>query len=270
MFTPSHVSFKQMPLFAVTHHQAKLAYANTAAMAQVQHNMHDRLAWILHFWDSKVDLTSYPGTSSPGNRVVPEPRPSDLTINQQIQADLAAGKPWLFDLLSNLRDAIRLTHNGLETSLGYNAATIVASAHAGRSIVLDNCKQHSDAIWMDQFRNSKYNGPHLFGDIPGSIRLMHERRFDSWGSIRLRGEGDVMRFDSDCKDTKTKSKSSSSSPSTKDVLKAFAALKRKQSFPYSKGAKASAKGQPQQSKPDVPAKSSNSKKFQGKKKKKSP
>ena len=209
-----------------------------------------------------MDMTSYPGTSSPGNRVVSEPLPSALTINQQIQADLSAGKPWLFDLLSNLRDAMKLTHSGLETSFGYNAATIVASAHAGRSIVLDNCTQHADAGWIDQFKNSKYNGPELFGDVPGSIRHMHEQRFDSWGSIRLR-DGDVMRIDSGFKDTKSKS----SSPPSKDILKALAAFKHKQSFPYPKGAKASAKGQSQQPKPAGPAKSSTKKKKQGKKNK---
>ena len=85
--------------FAVTQHQAKLAFANTAAMAQVQVNMHDYLSWLVHYWNDKVDILSYPGTASPGNRVVPEAVPSALTINQQIQADLAAGKSWLFDLL---------------------------------------------------------------------------------------------------------------------------------------------------------------------------
>ena len=74
-----------------------------------------------------------------------------------------------------------------------------------------------------------------------------------------------MRIDSGFKDTKTKSKSSS--PPSKDILKALAALKHKQSFPYPKGAKASAKGQPQQAKPDGPAKSSTKKKKQGKKNK---
>ena len=245
MFVAKYVSFKQMPLFAVTHHQAKLAYANTAAMAQAQHNMHDLLAWLLHFWNTKVDMLSYPGTHSPGNRVVPEPLPSALTINQQIQADLAAGKTWLFDLLSNLRDGMKLTHNGLETSLGYNVATIVASVHAGRTIILENCTQNKDADWIDRFKNSKYNGPDLFGDVPGSTRYKHEQRFDSLGSIRLR-DGDVMKIGSGFKDLKTKSKSSSSSPNAK-ILEALTSNnpKHKRPFPHPKGAKASSKGQSQ-------------------------
>ena len=139
IFESDKVSFKEMPLFAISQHHAKLAFANTASMAQVQVGMHDLLSWLLFYWNAKVDLSSYPGTPSPGNRVVPQMVPSTFTINQQILADLMSGKSWLFDLLSHLRDGMKLSHNGLQTSLGYNAATMIASVHAGRSQVLNNC-----------------------------------------------------------------------------------------------------------------------------------
>ena len=87
---------------------------------------------------------------------------------------------------------------------------VVASVHAGRTIVLDNCTQNADADWIDQFKNSKYNGPELFGDVPGSTRYKHEKRIDSLGSIRMR-DGEVIKIGSGFKDLKTESKSSSSS-----------------------------------------------------------
>ena len=178
-----------------------------------------------------MDILSYPGTASPGNRVVPEMVPSTLTINQQILADLMNGKSWLFDLLSHLRDGMKLSHNGLQTSLGYNVATMVASVHAGRSLVLDNCVQNDNAKWIQQFKNSKYNGANLFGGMPGSSRATYNRLFDSLGQVRLR-DGEVIKTGSSCKDLKTKSKSSSSSPSNAKILEVLASKKSKANQPF--------------------------------------
>ena len=180
-----------------------------------------------------------------------------------------SGKSWLFDL-SHLRDGMKLSHNGLQTSLGYNAATIIASVHAGRSQVLDNCVQNDKAKWIQQFKNSKYNGPNLFGNLPGSSRAEYNRHFSTVGQVRMR-DGEVIKSGSSFKDLKTKSKSTSSSSSNAKYLEVQAFKKSKPNQPFhghKRGKSPYAKAQPQQAKPDPPSKPS--KKRKGGKHKKNP
>ena len=149
---------------------------------------------------------------------------------------------------------MKLTHNGLQTSLGYNAATMIASVHAGRSQVLDNCVQNDKAKWILQFKNSKYNGPNLFGNLSGSSRAEYNRHLSALGQVRMR-DGEVIKTGSSFKDLKTKSKSTSSSSSNAKYSEVQASKKSKPNQPFhghKRGKSPYAKAQPQQAKPDPP------------------
>ena len=60
--------------------------------------------------------------------------------------------------------------NGLHSSMEYNAATMVASPHLGREVVLSHFTGNRSAVWNDQLLQSKYNDVYLFGQLPSSSR----------------------------------------------------------------------------------------------------
>ena len=84
MFEKDQVSFNETPLFAVTEHQAKLSLGNTAAMSQVCSGIQDYMSWIVDNWDNKFDLSSYPGSSSPGNRAPNDPSVHADTVRSRL------------------------------------------------------------------------------------------------------------------------------------------------------------------------------------------
>ena len=51
----------------------------------------------------------------------------------------------LVDTLIRARDAMELVNNGLFSSMEYNAATMVASKHHARSLVLNHSTHSKDA-----------------------------------------------------------------------------------------------------------------------------
>ena len=64
-FKAKQIPFKEIPLFAITEHHAKLSLANLAAMSQVCKGIQDHLSWIIESIDLKKDLASYGETSFP-------------------------------------------------------------------------------------------------------------------------------------------------------------------------------------------------------------
>ena len=178
------VSFQETPLFAIAEHQSKLSLGNTAAMTQVCSGIQDYMSWIVDNWDNKLDLSTYPGSASPGNRVLVEPSAHAVTISQQISAGLITGSTWLIDSFSHVRDAKKLVSNGLHSSMEYNAATMVASKHLGHSVVLSHCTERNSADWKSQLLDSKYNDPYLFGFLPSSSHAIFYND-KSKGSVSL-------------------------------------------------------------------------------------
>ena len=86
VFTKKHVPFKETPLFTVTQHQAKLSLGNTAAMSQVCGGVQDFMSWMVDNWDNQLDVSTYSGSSSPGNRVTVEPAVHAAMVNNQFMA----------------------------------------------------------------------------------------------------------------------------------------------------------------------------------------
>ena len=173
MFNKTHVNFKETPLFAITQHQSKLALGNTAAMAQLCSGMQDLLSWLVANWDNPLDISSYKGSSLPGSEAV-APSPHSDSVSVQIQSGLLHKSTWLPDLLTHLRDGLQVVGNGLQSSMEYNAATMVASSHAGRELVLNQgISQRTNANWKEQLLNSTYNCEFLFGDLPLSSQTVH-------------------------------------------------------------------------------------------------
>ena len=172
MFTDKNIHFKETPLFAVTQHQSKLSLGNTAAMAQVCGGIQGFMSWLVDNWNSQLDVSTYSGSSVPGNRAV-EPSFHAATVEAQISAGLISKSPWLFDLFSHLRDSMKLVTNGLHSSMEYNAATMVASSHLGREVVLSHLTENRSADWKAQLLQSKYNDEYLFGQLPLSSRTTY-------------------------------------------------------------------------------------------------
>ena len=79
---------------------------------------------------------------------------------------------------------MKLVSNGLHSSMEYNAATLVASKHLGRSVVLSHCTERNSADWKSQLLDSKYNDPYLFGFLPSSSRTIFYND-KSKGSVSL-------------------------------------------------------------------------------------
>ena len=79
----------------------------------------------------------------------------------------------LIDTLGRARDAMELINNGLFSSMEYNAATMVASKHHGRKVVLNHCTQSKEADHIDQLENTKYNDEWLFGEMPLSAHCLY-------------------------------------------------------------------------------------------------
>ena len=79
----------------------------------------------------------------------------------------------LIDILGRDRDAMELINNGLSSSMEYNAATMVASKHHGRKVVLNHCTQSKEADHKEQLENTKYNDEGLFGEMPLSSHCLY-------------------------------------------------------------------------------------------------
>ena len=95
--------------------------------------------------DRNVDLTTYNGTDSLGDCLPIDPQPHQGTVREQLIDDLTSGGlddhqgPTVFvDILTRFRDAMELVTNGLFSSMEYNAATLVASKHHARKVVLNH------------------------------------------------------------------------------------------------------------------------------------
>ena len=116
-----------------------MCLANLAAMAQVCKGIQEYFAWIVESMDKKVDFSSYGGTSSPGQRTPADPQNHNATIREQLVDDLSNSESSvLIDTLIRARDAMELVNNGLFSSMEYNAATMVASKHHARKVVLNH------------------------------------------------------------------------------------------------------------------------------------
>ena len=85
---------------------------------------------------------------------------------------------------------MKLINNGLHSSMEYNAATMIASTHLGRSLVLNHCTEKKEANWKEQFLQSKYNDPHLFGVLPNSARAKFTNHMTTYGQVMVR-DGDI-------------------------------------------------------------------------------
>ena len=181
MFSRNLVKFKETPLFAITQHQSKLAFGNTAAMAQLCGGMQDFLSWLVENWNNFLDITTYMGPSVRG--IQPDdPSPHTDTVADQLQAGLVNQSTWLPDMFAHFRDGLQVVANGLRSSLEYNAATMVASSHSGRELVLSHAiSTRGDVDWKDQLLQTTYNCQHLFADLPLSSQTSHA--WDSKGDI---------------------------------------------------------------------------------------
>ena len=140
-FKKPNIAFSEIPLFAITDHHAKLCLGNLAAMAQVSKGMQEHFSWIIDSMNDKVDISSFVGTS-PGEPTPVAPQPHNLSVREQLINDLSnSDLSVLIDIPSRARDAMELINNGLYSSMEYNAATMVASKHHGRKVVLNHCSQ---------------------------------------------------------------------------------------------------------------------------------
>ena len=167
-------------------------------------------------------------------------------------------------IFSRISERMKLIHNSLQFSIGYNAATMIASVHAGRSQVLDHCTENDKANWIKQYKNSKYNGPHLFGVLPNSSRAKYDKHLDTFGQVRLR-DGDI-KTQVNSKDSKTKPKSTGASSSHGSYTGPPAQKKTKPGQPFcgQEGGKSTyVKAQAHQAKPNPPSKGNSSKKRKG-------
>ena len=145
LFEKNHTPFKEIPLFAITQHQANLSLCNTASMSQLCNRMQDYMSWILENWDNYLDLSAFPGSSSPDNRFVGEPATHSVPIKQQILSDMIGDSNWLFDCFPHIRYGLKLVSNGLHSSMEYNTAMMIASSHLGRQLVLSHCGEKRQA-----------------------------------------------------------------------------------------------------------------------------
>ena len=97
VFEKNQVTFKEIPLFAITEHQAKLSLGNLAAMSQVCSGIQDYLTWIVDNSDQKKDLSTYDGFSSPGDRSPADPLDHANSVRRQITDGMNSGSSWLFE-----------------------------------------------------------------------------------------------------------------------------------------------------------------------------
>ena len=81
---------------------------------------------------------------------------------------------------------MELVNNGLFSSMEYNAATMVASKHHARKVVLNHSTQSRDADLKEQVENSKYNDPGAFGEMPRSAHCLYWFLRKDVGNIHLR------------------------------------------------------------------------------------
>ena len=79
----------------------------------------DYMFWIVVNWNSQLDLSTYPGSSSPGNRVGVEPVVQTAVIIQQILAGMISGSFWLLDSFTHMRDAMNLVTYGLHSTMEF-------------------------------------------------------------------------------------------------------------------------------------------------------
>merc|ERR1712121_145388 len=89
-FKKSQVNFKEVPLFAIMENHAKLCLGNLAAMSQVCLGIQDYLTWLVESMDFNLDITSYGGSSSPGDRIPTVPVAHSGTIRDQLVEDLTS------------------------------------------------------------------------------------------------------------------------------------------------------------------------------------
>ena len=176
-YKSSQVTFKEVPLFAIMENHAKLCMGNLAAMSQLCLGIQDYLKWLVESMDYKLDISSYGGSSSPGDRIPTVPVAHSGTIREQLVEDLTSeqhrlknpseeGSSIMLDLLCNIRDAMELLQSGLLSSMEYNSASIVAAKNHGRKMVLNHSTQTHQAELKEKVINSRFNDPGLFGDMP--------------------------------------------------------------------------------------------------------
>ena len=67
-FDEKRITFKEVPLFAITEQHAKLSLGNLTAMSQLYTGIQDYLSWIIKHFELKKDMSSYDGTSSQERR----------------------------------------------------------------------------------------------------------------------------------------------------------------------------------------------------------
>ena len=163
-----------------------MCLANLAAMSQVCKGIEDYFSWLVESMDLNVDLTSNGGSSSPGERTPSAPQAHPGTIREQLIDDLALDSSVLMDTLTRARDAMEMVNNGLFSSMEYNAATMVASKHHARRVVLNHSTQSKDADLKDQVENSKYNDPGAFGEMPFSAHCLFLYLKKQQGDIHLK------------------------------------------------------------------------------------
>ena len=89
-------------------------------------------------------------------------------------------------MLGRARDAMELINNGLYSSMEYNAATMVASKHHDRKVVLNHCSQSKEADHIDQMENTKYNDGELFGEMPFSAHHLYWLQRKEVGHIYIK------------------------------------------------------------------------------------
>ena len=80
---------------------------------------------------------------------------------------------------------MELIKNGLLSSMEYNAATMVASKHHARKMVLNHSMQSPLAELKEQVENSRYNDPGAFGEMPNSAFCLFYENKKVQGDIRL-------------------------------------------------------------------------------------
>ena len=88
----------------------------------------------------------YPGTSSLGGCAPEDSFDHTASIGQQILDGMALGSTWLIESFTRIYDGMDPMTNGLHSTCEYNAATMVASKHHRRSVVLNHCSDlaHAD------------------------------------------------------------------------------------------------------------------------------
>ena len=146
------------------------------------------MAWLVESMDLNLDIGSYGGSSSPGDRTPSVPQAHAGTIREQLVEDLTSDpdSSILLDILIHVRDAMELIKNGLFSSMEYNAATMVASKHHARKVVLNHSTQSRLADLKEQVESSKYNDPGAFGDMPFSAHSLFWHLKKEQGDIRLK------------------------------------------------------------------------------------